>query len=191
MNEQQEDDPRVEPFSDTFEGWEERKKKQKELYPIWFFFHKTIPSKWRRFSYILTHEIPWWFKHRLIPQHRYHVVRTGLKPGYYDPDTLIFWACFKQFERYLKYHSEWLDDPEIYPESEDDGSENGWHHFRREAKALRQWWNVDRPSRNVDWWKSNLSDEESFKGFQMEDEWDKEDTQMLVRLAKIRKGLWW
>lgn len=35
------------------------------------------------------HEILWWFLHRFHPKHRYHVIKTGLKPGWVDRDFLF------------------------------------------------------------------------------------------------------
>jgi hypothetical protein len=34
----------------------------------------------------------YWFKNRFVT--RYHIVNTGLKPGYYDIDEIMFHACF-------------------------------------------------------------------------------------------------
>lgn len=36
----------------------------------------------------------WWFIHRIHPRHRYHVINTGLNPGYWDPSEQILYASF-------------------------------------------------------------------------------------------------
>lgn len=38
----------------------------------------------------------WWLEHRLNPGHRYHVIDTGLKPGFYDPETRILYAVMEE-----------------------------------------------------------------------------------------------
>lgn len=35
------------------------------------------------------HDLKWWFYHRFHPSHRYHVVHTGLEPGWCDRDMLM------------------------------------------------------------------------------------------------------
>lgn len=35
------------------------------------------------------HETKWWFLHRFHPSHRYHVIHTGLEPGWRDRDYLM------------------------------------------------------------------------------------------------------
>lgn len=43
----------------------------------------------------------WWLMHRIHPRYRYHIVRTGLTPNYYDEDTLILHSCMALLERYI------------------------------------------------------------------------------------------
>jgi len=60
----------------------------------------------------------WWFRHRLDPRRRFHVVPTGLKPGYLDPDVRILHASFELFRRWYEYMSSMVcrDDPDLPPD---------------------------------------------------------------------------
>jgi hypothetical protein len=87
----------------------------------------------------------WWnLKYRLHPGHRYHVVRTGLKPGYYDIDTIMLHANMELLRRFvedesggeqkLQERAEWLR-----AEGHGDGVEAG-------ALMIYRWWTAQRPS---------------------------------------------
>jgi len=43
----------------------------------------------------------WWVLHRIIPRYQYHIIRTTLKPGYYDPDRRIQSAFFDLTQEFL------------------------------------------------------------------------------------------
>jgi len=50
----------------------------------------------------------WWFIHRLVPKHRYHVVDTGLPPGYYDPDIRLLAGIFNEVHKFVaNNHWDW------------------------------------------------------------------------------------
>jgi len=42
----------------------------------------------------------YWLSHRTVD--RYHIVRTGLSPGYYDVDEVMFRACFALLGRFVE-----------------------------------------------------------------------------------------
>lgn len=50
---------------------------------------KRLRRRLLRLSYVLGHELPWWFLHRFHPKYRFHVIRTGLPPGWVDRDHLM------------------------------------------------------------------------------------------------------
>lgn len=56
--------------------------------------------------------ILWWFKHRLVPRHRYHVMKTPLKPGFCDPSLRIAACLFAEAECYVErvQYVDWADD---------------------------------------------------------------------------------
>jgi hypothetical protein len=72
--------------------WNEIERLQRQNHPIAYFLLRDcdvyFSVKMRRLS-----DIKWWFKYRLMKKHRYHIVDTGLKPGYYDCDTILLNAA--------------------------------------------------------------------------------------------------
>lgn len=56
------------------------------------FFTQYPFNKWGWDNFI------WWFKHRLLKEHRYHVLCTDLKPGYHCFDTVVCEAIFERFK---------------------------------------------------------------------------------------------
>lgn len=50
----------------------------------------------------------WYLIHRFHPKHRYNILKTGLKPGYYDPDIQIVCAVFEAVKKfYLEAKIDW------------------------------------------------------------------------------------
>jgi hypothetical protein len=35
------------------------------------------------------HDLKWWILHRFHPSHRYHIIHSGLRPGWYDRDLMM------------------------------------------------------------------------------------------------------
>ncbi len=178
-------DPRKEPFAATMEEWKDIRERQQTEYPMWYFFHKTVPS-WYRHKCRQLKDFRNWFRYRLLPSRRYHVVKTGLPPGWYDTDTRIFHVCFQLFQFFMEKDGgiRRMDggcDPENGPE---------WEKVYSEIAILWDWWKYKRPARNVDWYSDSLTDEEVSLGFAQDDAWEKEDQEMLKRLIEIRGGLW-
>lgn len=77
----------------------------------------------------------WWFIHRIHPNHRYHVIKTDLKPGYYDPEDRITHAIFTVVCEYYLDGAPWFD------WSCDD------YHNRAfdDLKEAYIYWKIDRP----------------------------------------------
>ena len=75
------------------------------------------------------------FKYRFVREHQYNIVRTGLKPGYYDVDTCMLHSCFALLLRFI----------------EADGGlgalrENvGLNGYEQEVLDLHDWWTVQKP----------------------------------------------
>ena len=47
-------------------------------------------------------DVSWWFIHRFNRHHHYHIIRTGLKPGYYDTDDLLEAAIITLLYRFVE-----------------------------------------------------------------------------------------
>jgi hypothetical protein len=147
-------------------------------------------SKWRvRFRHAY-----WAVKDRIIFQHN---MKTGLKPGYHDIDTKILHGCFHEFSRFyeqqLNGHIDWTSNPK------------DWNEMTR----LYEWWRDRDKIRRVTAIKhpKNGSYFETVGGrnlmkitpaasqaysliHKQEEDWDLEDTNMLIALIKIRGILW-
>jgi len=185
-------------------------------------------------------DIERWIAHRTYD--KYHVVKTDLKPGYYDIDTRILHSnftllvdfveiekaslqyFFASHERTKKFGSrvnfnnltkaqkrelglQYLDweinntDEPFFPERQRESA--------KETKELYLWWTDVRPSR-IDPYDKYEEELDKFSGSilnmdgknkkkmmalykkigKLEDQYEKEDETMLIRLMKNRKNLW-
>lgn len=71
----------------------------------------------------------WWPKYRLMRRHQYHIMRTGLKPGYHDPDFRITSAVFEEVCYFRRECDmvDWMSDP---------GHELAW----KSVNEAADWW---------------------------------------------------
>lgn len=160
----------------------------------------------------------WWLKYRLFD--RFHIVRiSSLEPGYYDTDTRLFHAAFDllvQFvevelawsgfmgaeirlpwwqsqKAYVRAHAvelarqyfEWaIKDPEV---NEEQGNS------AKEIRALYDWYKTERPKRREarEMWVYNKDSPDKYTLLaNLNDQYEQEDTDNLVRLVRIRNHLW-
>jgi hypothetical protein len=158
---------------------------------------------WFKHPYV---EARYWLRSRFHPKHRYHIIKTGLKPGYYDQDVLILHACMTLLERYIAWHDGEDKLEEFTKELKD--KPNTWGcdanemspqvKNQTEALAIYRWWKYERPANEkrlkelydlVS--KEKLGYTEKYKDV---NEWEtkiREDEQkMLHRLINIRFSLW-
>ena len=102
----------------------------------------------------------WWVVHRIIPRHRYHIVRTGLRPGFHDVDNMG-----------------------NHPELEDQKA------IENTVLKLYLWWTLHRPNTLVCieiLWSNSQYKEAMSK----EDELFKMEQIKLNQLIAIRESLW-
>jgi hypothetical protein len=239
------------PASMSSKGWRLFKKEFKEVAPVryWFkheFRYFILPIKWK------CETIRNWIRYRTYD--RYHIVDTGLTPGYYDPLTTMLHVNFNimkdfveveqawhsymwsddwktqasWYEKHMPFyrffypfrrpdlgikHLEWastLDDPSLPPHERCDSQAQ----HARELLIIYKWWVHDRPARKkIDY--PEYSDQgldgllacfdadfdqtapdfvahraAMDKGIDQDELWEKEDEEFLIRLMKIRRGLW-
>lgn len=93
-------------------------------------------SRWER-AWRWLREAPvdalWWVKWRVCPRHRYNVVRTGLRPGYYDPCTVLICGIYETVSKYVR---------EGAPEFD-------WTHDEEHVRVLALY------TEAADWWRAN------------------------------------
>jgi hypothetical protein len=160
----------------------------------------------------------WWLKYRVF--NRYHVVEiSSLRPGYYDIDARMFHACFdllveyvevelawmsfigaeiklpwwQSKTAYLKAHNKELIERHLSWILTDKEVGERQRNSAIEILALYNWYKHDRPKRLTtrDLWIYNKDLHSKYvKLADLNDEYDKEDVDMFVRLAKIYQHLW-
>lgn len=130
----------------------------------------------------------WWLKYRFHPAHRYHIVDSGLPPGYVDPDELILHVCMnilkqfvetaetKQSDEILAIYDWWVHD---FPNREGQLPE-----LPPSDNVKFPWYNDFGPE-DMAWHNAALEREEVYA------RWTKEEQEMLIRLMKCRKALWY
>lgn len=76
------------------DGWVNFRREFKKNAPIRFFIvEKFIP--FLKYPLICKYEnFHNWFRYRLHPRHKYHIIDTKLKPGYYDAGMVMLHGCF-------------------------------------------------------------------------------------------------
>ena len=184
------------------EGWQDWSTLAKKEFPVRYWLDRTC-FPWFRHQASRFDRIKWWVCHRTID--RYHVVDTGLEPGYYDCDYRILHSVFSLFNEFMEVQQ----DGHVDWESEFHSKEWG---------EMNEVW---------DWWKARSTREELFEkehphpvlpddwGFMsvvnrrydeealmiewkrisdlhraQEIVWDQEDEDMLIRVMKLRLRLW-
>lgn len=142
--------------------------------------------------------IYYWFLYRFWSKHKYHLIDTKLGYGYHEIDDRLIHGMFELLVDYVEIESGHIDHGDVVEE---------------EIKELYYWWKVDRlhrddyliqfpkdPKGSSSLWLldpkyENAPEHESFKAVaQIRYEAVKdnyaEDTNMLIRLIRIRDKLW-
>lgn len=183
--------------------WAQFDEEQKAKYPIRWFLFDTIPMWWDVTRGRIK-RAKWGFKHKYLPRHKYHIVRTSLEPGYYDPDIRILYATMDMVREYVEITRDvvdWTSDP---------GHEHAW----KELQEIYDWWVNEYPNRenelpelpDVDLNKIFRNDDQddsdtkerkkewrriSNLQFEAEQQWKEKEKEMLIRVMNIRDYLWY
>lgn len=172
----------------TWNDWEDETKSK---WPIRFYLFHDLPfeisCKWK---WWIIDPI-WKFKYRFISKHKYHIVRTGLKPGYYDPDTLMLYS-------WMKLLTDFVDETKDTIEWSVEGHREVWDDFQ---KVYKWWGDYDSRLKKIDDAYHDIDDIvtitrngeeiEVHRANVMEEQLDRETTEMLYILAKHRKQIWY
>lgn len=168
----------------------------KKHHPIQYFFKETIPDFWTTVVYKVK-AVKWYILHRIHPNHRYHIVKTSLKPGYYDITYLMIYTLFSLLERFV-------EDERCFEVINWDATT---HHYcvAGELKDLYYWWKNVRPEYEneidnlyekitVDHLSyKNITDEEReiFRHIDILEERNRTtDIYMMKRLVSIKDYMW-
>jgi bifunctional DNA-binding transcriptional regulator/antitoxin component of YhaV-PrlF toxin-antitoxin module len=199
----------VSPVALSWEGWDMWRESLRKEFPVRNFFQITIPDAIRKvFKYKIgnrLHDLKWAFIHRYVPRHQYNVLRPkSLKPGYYDPDMRILHACMDELREYFE---------KGVPEIDWDATD---HHSTAyaEMKEIYNWWVNIYPNQEDLFDKEHPFPDLPSLGYVLGDkhadeplviewrrvaelrrkaeaEWYKTEEEMLIRLMKIRRSMWY
>lgn len=111
---------------------------------------------WNRVAYRLERGMDW-VKNRTLPNHKLHLVNTGLEPGYYDPDQRMLHACFALLIYHVEQEVGGLDKLDAWTTSmvakpdpnAPDGLQERQVEAQSETSKLYRWWTIDRPAREA------------------------------------------
>ena len=201
----------VKPFvldMDAWNAWDNKTAKEK---PIRWFIWETVPDYCNQlFIYRikrLLSDIKWGFIWRVIPKHRYNVIKPRTLPvGYYDPNTLMLHTNMHFLTQFVEYE---LDYGHI------DWDEETQSILWKEMVEIYVWWTGDYVNRDIyinEKYPYPDRDDKEFmcmfseksKGTvdaiewsriadirrNIQSSWEDEEQTMLIRLVNIRQHLW-
>jgi len=174
--------------------WEDYEKEMKEKYPIRYFLSKTIPHY---FAVYISMRLSDW-KWRIIDLFRRpHMLDTrsfyGYNGGYIDPCEQMLYANFAILKKYLDEDPYNIRDEYSDEEIDEKGLRAQQDHYD-EAQDLWKYWTVDKLEMEAEYqkllqeWYKDKSRKP--KWINLKDKIEKTEDEMLIRLMKIRRGLW-
>ncbi len=211
----------------TSEDWQDWNNEMQEHYPVRYFLNQKFNIY---FITIPLQTAVYWIKHRTTQ--RYHILKTGEKPGYLDAGERMFYASFNLLKEFVE-----VEKAHICGDEKLKGADAGIAHLKWEMNLTKEegganqaalaeevyelyiWWVHTRPNREnlndtalakkfyaleeeiygTDFSISTSKDTEELKELrekyykestELETQYNKEDVDMFVRLAKIKDGLW-
>ena len=199
----------VSPVALSWEGWDIWKAELRKEFPIRNFIQIKIPRAFRKvFKYGINkrfHDLKWKFIHRYVPRHQYNVLRpASLKPGYHDPCERILHACMEELREYFEKGA-----PDISWDSDEHHA-----HVYSEMKEIYDWWvntylnHEERLDKEYPFPKDvpigrilghKHDDDPAVIEWRRiadihhkaEDQLLAQEEEMLIRLMKIRRSLWY
>jgi len=244
-----------EPRALGWDEWKEWHEKTKTSRPFAYFIMETVPNKAEdlvRFFTKPINDLRYAIRVRLFD--RYHVINTGLKPGYADADTRMLHGMFNLLVDFVEVELAWMH--VVFDEDERKKRKHpwwslGWTRFKsfrdpeaglihlrwemklddkslpahdrspqqaeraREIWIIYHWWKYIRPRRpdphDASGWTEycnsksitelfsdddktlddkKISAEIIERSVDIEQAYELEDEEMLIRLVKLRKSLW-
>lgn len=191
----------------TWEDWEAKVKKE---YPIKFFLiEKAWPWIRRQYNKFIVDTI-YWLKCHTLSKYKHHLIDIresktdnlqAYRYGWIDCDSKITLALFAILNDFVENEM-----PNSYCPSEEEVQANPSSLSQRnnylEVKAIHYWWNVERKRQQkkhtelLETWYSARKNKDPavhqlWSDLQKLEESNKEkETEMLVRIIKVRESLW-
>jgi hypothetical protein len=168
-------------FNEQNQWWDEWHRRATTQHRFRYWLHWTFSlflSHWKR---KLIHDPYWWARHRIDPRHRYHIIRTGLPAGYWDPDSRLLHAVMNTVQEFVE------------------STENvvAWdtdHQHRRVWKVLTEavvfWKEYQAFQKDETRWAGD-DREAHHRAWEAEHEMEKRADAHLAKIMKVRQYLWY
>jgi len=144
--------------------WEDWRARARAEYPVRYFISERLLGRIERTVQDIR-DAYWWARHRIDPRHRYHVVKTGLPPGYYDPCDRILASVMNEVTRFVAGPRDPVD------WAFEDGHREAWEALTKAA----DWWSRHRD--HLD----DIEDDEDLSA---------EAVSMLTAVMRVRGYMW-
>ncbi|MFI4955659.1 MAG: hypothetical protein ACHQAX_00425 [Gammaproteobacteria bacterium] len=198
------------PDSATLEDWEKFGIQFKAEAPIRYYLNRIVDL----FEYRVINKIKdakWWIRHRTTE--KYHLVDTGLSPGYYDADTRMLHSvfsilkdfveieCASMYRIFYPWRSKVMDNKRCgveYMKAMGKANEKENPKYLRATQVLLEsydYWTVQRPIlvQELDAFleaRPTPDDNSAKEYFKKEKSLDRQDTLYLQKIAKHRQFMW-
>lgn len=192
-------------------SWEEWHETVKSMHPIKYFFVKTLTFWFTVNIWNKLKDFKYWIVSYIIPSRRFHFldlrqpqgVCDSYQWGWTDVDSKMLYAMFNLLGEYLnKEDPADLTDYYSLEEIEAELNLKRQHENLVEAKIIYNWWTAERKEdyKVMDdllmaWVEARRNKSPNVEYLwqlhkQCDEEFDKKEEEMLIRLIKIRKSLW-
>ncbi len=145
----------------------------------------------------------YWVQYRVQPKRQFHLIRTGLKPGYWDYDTRILHGCMAMLCDFVEWHGGVEELEKFNTELRTSGEANQQAATQETALQIYRWWKHEKPKEEK-LHEQMCSDlygplckisDEQVKSFResywiLEKKMQDDEQAMLKRLIEIRPSLW-
>ena len=97
------------PFALQWHEWDDWETEMRATRPVAFWLNETLPDSFKYVYKKITkpyNDLRYWIRVRIFD--RYHVIYTGLKPGYADGDTRILHGMFNLLVDFVEVEKAWM-----------------------------------------------------------------------------------
>jgi len=97
------------PSAATLKEWREWETKVKAEEPLRYWVNETVPDFFKDLRKTLMspyHNTRQWIRHHFFD--KYHIINTGLTPGYYDSDTRMLHGMFNLLVDFIEVEKAWM-----------------------------------------------------------------------------------
>jgi len=195
-------------------SWEDYDEDIKKLHPIKYFILKTFPQLWKKKVWwkltIPLSKLWYWIQCHLFFSRRYHLLDLrqpkgdcdGYRFGWIESDRQMLYACFNILKNFKEKElpNSYVKQEWTKKELKEEPGAKQWHDLYKEADKLYLYWTKEREVwynkiHNLYLETQTAETESVYKKKQKawlkeQDKFDAFEQEALIRLIKIRKGLW-